>query len=197
MDQQLPLFESPRPPAAKYSFFLALFPDPGTARRIVEIGNGLRRKHGMQGKLRPIGHLHISMHGLGHGSEMPDVVVEGLGETCGTVAARTQPFEVKFDRVFSFRNRPGNNPLVLVGNDHGNGPLKKFHQLLELQLVTDRLSPGPNARFEPHITLLYDEKSLPPAPVGSVSWRVEEIVLVRSEVGATKYLRMARWPLGG
>ena len=97
----------------------------------------------------------------------------------------------------SFRGRLGNHPLVLAGDDQRNTTLKKLYQSLEVQLVKNRLSSRPNNKFVPHVTLLYDKQILSPTPIDPVVWRVEEIVLVRSEVGATKYERPGHWKLGG
>jgi 2'-5' RNA ligase len=196
-DQQLLLFESPRPQIGKYSFFFAVFPNPHTAERIVELGNTFRCKHGMQGRLRPLSHLHVSLHFFGYGSDVSKTLARVLAPACKAATAQTLPFEVEFDRVLSFRGRPGNHPLVLVGDDRGNEPLRKLHQLLEVQLVKNRLSTVPNTKFVPHITLLYDKQNLAAQPIDSVAWKVEELVLVRSEVGATKYQRVSRWALGG
>jgi 2'-5' RNA ligase len=66
-----------------------------------------------------------------------------------------------------------------------------------VQLVKSRLASRPNSKFVPHVTLLYDKQILAPMPIDPVIWRVEEMVLVRSEVGVTKYERPGRWKLGG
>jgi 2'-5' RNA ligase len=66
-----------------------------------------------------------------------------------------------------------------------------------VQLIKSRLSSRPNSKFVPHVTLLYDRQVLAPTPINPVAWKVEEIVLVRSEVGATKYEKPGRWKLGG
>ena len=197
MDQQLSLFESRRPDGGKYSFFLALFPDPNIAEQMIELGNTIRRENGMHGRLRPLSHLHVSLHFFGYGSDISEALAAILTPTCKAVATQTPPFDIESDCAMSFRGRPGNNPLVLKGDDQKNMALKKLHQSLEVQLVKNRLSSRPNNKFVPHVTLLYDRQLLAPTPIDPVTWRVEEIVLVRSEVGVTKYERPGRWRLGG
>ena len=196
MDQQLSLFESRRPNDGKFSFFLALFPDPNTAERVIELGNKIRRENGMHSRLRPLTHLHVSLHFFGYGSDVSQTLAAVLDPTCKAVAAQTPPFDIELDHVMSFRGRPGNHPLVLVGDDQRNAALKKLHQSLEVQLVKSRLSSHPSNKFVPHATLLYDKQIVSPTPIDSVIWRVEEMILVRSEVGATKYERPGRWKLG-
>jgi len=196
MDQQLPLFESRRPIGGKYSFFLALFPDPNTAGRMIKLGNKIRGENGLQGRLRPLTHLHVSLHFFGYCSDVSATLAAAFNPPGEAVASQMPPFYIELDCVMSFRGRPGNNPLVLVGCDQKNTALKKLHQSLEVQLVKSRLSSRPNNKFVPHVTLLYDKQILAPTPIAPVIWRVEEIVLVRSEVGATKYERPGRWRLG-
>jgi 2'-5' RNA ligase len=50
-------------------------------------------------------------------------------------------------------------------------------------------------KFHPHLTLLYDKQSSIKASVNPVTWTAEEIVLVCSEVGRTKYHRLGAWKL--
>jgi 2'-5' RNA ligase len=49
----------------------------------------------------------------------------------------------------------------------------------------------------PHLTLLYDKKHFDSTGIKPVFWTVREIVLVASEVGATKYHLLGRWEFGG
>lgn len=196
MAEQLSLFESRQPSSAKYSYFLALFPDSNTAEQLITLGNQIRSAHEMHSRLRPLIHLHISLHFFGCGSDVSKTLVQVLDPICKAVTAQTPPFDIDLDRVMSFRGRPGNNPLVLVGDDQRNTPLKSFHQLLEAKLVQNRLASRPNNKFVPHVTLLYDRQLLSPTSVAPVTWKAEEIVLVRSEAGATKCERPGRWKLG-
>ncbi len=177
--------------------FLAHFPDPGTAAHILELAARIRQQHGLTGRLRPPGHLHITLHWLGDYAEVPETVVESAGQACAAVAARMPSFEVTLDAVSSFRGRPGNHPLILARSGEGNAPLIKFHQALGTELAKRQCYNKNGPPFSPHLTLLYDKQVLQKQPVEPVSWAVSEIVLVRSEVGATKYHRLGRWTLGG
>ena len=192
MYKQLSLFETPRPRRPQYSLFLAIFPGYRTARQIIDLGIALRRTHGMFGRVRPISHLHVSLLFLGHASDVPETVVETVGHICKAVTAVTSPFEIKFDRVLSFRGQPGNHPLVLVDSNHVNDGVRNLHGLLRAKFAK-YVSSTP--KFLPHLTLLYDKHKITPKPIEPVSWLVKEVVLVRSEVGATKYHWLGRWVL--
>lgn len=196
MDNQLTLFKTSQLGFPKYSLFLAIFPDQRTAQQITGLGNTFRQKHGLLGKMRPIGHLHVSLLSIGHATDVPETVIETVSHMCKAVAAITSPFEIKFGRVLSFRGKPGNYPLVLTDDNHGNDGIRKLHGLLWSRF--SRLFPASvsSPKFMPHLTLLYDKKQLVPELIEPVCWRVKEIALVRSEVGATKYCWLGRWTLG-
>src|SRR5215217_7923789 len=91
--------------------FLAAVPDAGTAERIHLLAGVLKRAHHFDGKLIAPERLHISLFALGG---LPE------GQLCAAWEAamevRTEPFEVSFDRAASFRGRPDNRPLVLIGD---------------------------------------------------------------------------------
>jgi 2'-5' RNA ligase len=98
---------------------------------------------------------------------------------------------VTFDHVTTFLRDAEVHPIVLVGNQGANAPLKELHRLLgeELHFPVEA-----NANFRPHVTLLYD-RPVEDEPIDPVSWRVKEVVLVRSHVGKTKYDWLGRWEL--
>lgn len=196
MDQQLALFDTPKPLPSKFSVFLAILPDHFTAQRIAEFTEGLRLRYGLRGKPRPTHHLHITLHHLGYYNEVPEHVVRTVGLACETVVAVTPAFDVKLDAVLSFGNRPGNHPLVLINRGGGTAELLRFRQALGRELAKQAFPGIGDSSFTPHFTLLYDKQRILEEPVDSVSWRVGEIALVRSETGKTLYEPLGRWKLG-
>ena len=195
MNEQLELFAPAKRPPSRGSLFLAAFPDRSTAQRLSHLAAGIRNKHRLTGRQRPPDHFHVTLHYLGDESEVPENVVHAVGRACEAVADREASFEVHLDRVASFSGRPGNCPLVLIGSQDGIAALRRLHEVLVSELAK-HMRLGKDLKFKPHLTLLYDKQSLVEEPVEAVSWRIEEIVLVRSEVGATKYQRLGAWKLG-
>src|SRR5215207_4597379 len=92
--------------------FLAAVPDPGTAERIHRLAGVLKRAHKFDGKLIAPERLHISLFFLGDTSECVIRAASGAA-----TELRTEPFEVSFDRIASFRGRSGNRPFVLIGEN--------------------------------------------------------------------------------
>lgn len=195
MTQQLTLFETPEPTPAKYGVFLAVFPDSLTAHHISKQAMRIREKHGLYGRVRPLNHLHVSLCPLGGCSDVSEKIIHFVGKICATVVATISPFEVRFDRVISFRGGHANCPLVLINRSDGNAKLMRLYQALDAEFSRYWHRNSGSSKFNPHITLLYDKQSIPEEPVEPVSWTVDEIVLVFSEVGATKYECLERWKL--
>ena len=188
---QLDLFPTQEPRPTGYSLILAVFPDEHTARDIYELATNLRHKHRLSGRVRPLSHLHISLPCLLNVSDKLDRVVESVDRACKAIADTTPPFEITLDRASSFGGQPMKHALVLAGSKDGNAELKAFHRLLAAKLSNRGKSPS----FTPHMTLLYDRK-IAEEPISPVRWKVNEVILVLSHVGATKYDRLGRWTLG-
>jgi len=103
-------------------------------------------------------------------------------------------FAVAFDRAASFRGRPGNQPLVLRGDDGVIG-LTMLQDAVGSALEMAGL--GPRApHYTPHLTLLYGDRFVADHPVEPVGWTVHEFVLVHSLLGRSRYLPLARFALG-
>jgi RNA 2',3'-cyclic 3'-phosphodiesterase len=199
MDSQLELFASiPSDPKRRsQSVFLALFPDPATADRIIEQASHLRRTHGLTGRLRPVRHLHLSLHHLGRFLEVPPWLVSGTTEICEAITARVPPFEIALDRVLSFRSGKARRPFVLASRPDANPALQAFHYLLGEALARAGLSADGRASLTPHVTMLYDPQMIEEMAVETVGWRVSELALIGSHVGETKYDWLQRWELRG
>ena len=196
MNEQLSLFETPRPGGPDYNLVLAIFPDNYAAQQISELGNSLRKMHGLRGKLRPVAHLHVSLPIPRRVMHPPETVIERIGRACKAVAPIISPFEIKLDRVMSFRGQTGNRAVVLLNNNHESDGIMSLHRLLCAEFSKLGSTASSTPKFEPHLTILYDQQELTPKPIAPVCWRVREIVLVLSEVGATQYHRLGCWALG-
>ena len=166
--------------------FLAIVPDPATAERIHRLAGVLKRAHRFDGRLIAPDRLHVSLFSL---TGLPDRQVCAAREAATDF--RTGPFEVSFDRTASFRGGSGNRPFVLIGED-GLRRLQSFRQTLAAALTRGGLRRLANTNFTPHVTLLYDARSVDEYPVQPVVWTVGEFVLVHSLRG---HRHIARWGL--
>jgi 2'-5' RNA ligase len=166
--------------------FLAIIPDAETAARIHRLAGVLKRAHQFSGKLIEPARLHVSLFFFGGLSE------QDIRSACAAASdVQIAPFEVSFDRTASFRGKRGSRPFVLVG-DNGLQQLVLFRRMLGEAMLLRGLRRVASTNFMPHVTLLYDARSVEEYPVEPIAWTVNEFVLIRSLRG---HECLARWPL--
>jgi 2'-5' RNA ligase len=179
------------PPAN--SVFFALCPDPYAARRLDRVAWYLRHKHRLNGRPLADRRLHVSLCNIGDYARLTSEAAAAIDEAVAMITM--PPFLVAFNEAKSFKS--GNKqPVVLVGED-GVAGLMQFQR--ELVAALDRTGIGRRKRrlYNPHVTLLYDDRRIPDQPVEAISWIVREFVLVCSLHGQGRHIPLARWPLRG
>lgn len=173
-------------------YFFAVLPDAASAAQIDALALALRRSHDLAGQPLGLRRYHVSLAGTGWPGEAPAGHVEAL-KAVGR-ALRAPVFDVGFDRLARFAHNAARPALVLA-------PTESLVALCRLQAaigagLRSLGFVGPS-RFNPHLTLLYDEKPVAEARVALVRWRVREVVLIRSVHGEGRHRHLARWPFGG
>jgi 2'-5' RNA ligase len=86
--------------------------------------------------------------------------------------------------------------VVLLGDD-GVAGLWKLQHIIDDALKKAGLGRLGRSRSTPHMTLLYDDRSIPEQFVEPVVWTVQEFVLIRSLMGQSHHIEFDRWPLLG
>jgi RNA 2',3'-cyclic 3'-phosphodiesterase len=178
--------------------FFALFPSEETIPQIVKIFQQLRDENGLTGKSLANDRLHVTLHHVGdYAGGLPNGLVEAAQSVAATIAMPA--FDVTFDRAMSFAGRPRNRPFVMRGNekhDGGLAALMAFQKTMYLAMCRAGLQgPRANAKFAPHVTLMYDDQGIPEQEVEPVSWLAHDFVLVHSLLGLTRHIHLGRWPL--
>lgn len=175
---------------SSHALFFAVKPDATAVAHLLALGRRLREQHGLKGRLFDPARLHVTLHFFGRFPSLDESFVEGLCQAAGEV--RGQPFPLRFDRVGSFK-RPSNAPLVMRASDDAPGA-KALHQQLAEALTRHGLGARLDRRFVPHLTLLYDDKSLPEHEVDPIEWTADAFELVHSETGRGHRV-LHHWPL--
>jgi 2'-5' RNA ligase len=188
---QLSFFD---PAPATDRLFFALFPDAATAEGIARRASELRESHGLRGRPLLTDRFHITLNHLGDHAGLRRDLVEAATEAAA--AMRFPAFRVTFDRVESFKGRPGNRPLVLRG-DQGLGDLLAFQRELGAAMARAALGRWVEKQFTPHVTLLYDDAAIEGASIEPITWTVDEFVLVHSLLSQTRHIHLDRWKLNG
>jgi len=172
--------------------FFAVMPDAATAQRIAALAQRLRGELGLRGQPRPTAHFHITLHHLGDYVGLPaDVLAQARAAAAGVAQAG---FDVIFDHVASF-NAKRKLPLVLRGQEPALAELVQLQQALGQRMATCGLGRRVEKLFVPHLTLLYDDRSIAPQVIEPLRWRVDELLLVHSLLGRTEHRVLGRWPL--
>src|ERR1700735_4932660 len=190
MPEQFSMAGFDPPPKLTDRLFFAIFPDTPTAVRIAQVAQGLRTEHGLKGRPLETGRFHITLHHLGDYPGLRQDIVETAIKAAATVVAA--PFDVTLDRTLSFSTRGGNRPFVLRGSG-GVVALTAFQQTLGAAL--GRVGLGgreTKLQYTPHVTLLYDDALVAERPCDAVAWRVREFVLVRTQLGRSAHIPLAR-----
>ena len=175
--------------------FFAIVPDAKAASRIERLARELRGDLGLRGKLIERERLHVTLFFVGDFAGVPDGAVDALSRIAGSVTDTTAPFEVGFDRVASFPRKDRRRPLVLQGDD-GVLALTALHERLQAAMAEAALAPRAT-RYTPHLTLLYDDRTVADLMIDPIIWPVREFVLVHSLIGRSRHETIARLPLRG
>jgi 2'-5' RNA ligase len=202
MTQLSDLFGAIPPPKPTDRLFFALFPSEEAISQIVKTSQQLRDEHGLTGKSLSNDRLHVTLHHVGdYAGGLPNGLVEAAQDVAAKIAMSA--FEVTFDRAMSFAGRPRNRPFVLRGNENvkqgsegGLAALMAFQKTMYLAMCRAGLQgPRANAKFAPHVTLMYDDQGISEQAVEPVSWSAHDFVLVHSLLGQTRHIHLGRWPI--
>jgi 2'-5' RNA ligase len=174
--------------------FFGLLSRANSAMEISKAADGLRRLHGLKGRLIEPERLHVSLHAIGQYDGLPNSIIERAYKAAAMVS--TPPFPLMFDRVASFDNQSEKRPFVLrPGNDLAR--LLKLHSVLGEAMKRTRIGRYVRPHFAPHMTLLYDSRVVRERPIEPIRMDVQDFALVHSLVGQRRYIELARWPLPG
>lgn len=178
--------------AALNRYFFAVVPARPVALQIDALAHDLRRSLGLRG--RPIGseRYHLSLCGAGWLGEAPVEIVATLKKIGGSVSGPI--FDVAFDHAVRF-GRPGGKRAFVLASSETLSALNVLQRVLRRAMAAAKLPPP--SQFNPHLTLLYDEKPVPETDVPHLRWTVRDFVLIRSVHGESRHEHLARWPLGG
>jgi 2'-5' RNA ligase len=171
--------------------FFAVYPDAPARERLVRLARSLRERHGLQGRPFAPERLHITLAMAGDHVGLPPQLLERAVAAGGAI--RAAPFVVSLDRVETFV-RPRNRPCVLLVGE-GIAALSALHDTLARALAELAVVPREQRAYRPHLTLQYDDRGPPAQAIEPIGWTVGEVVLVRSLLGRSQHLPLARWRL--
>lgn len=164
------------------NFFLALMPP---ADCLNDIFAAQKLVHG--GKLMNAPRLHITMYLL-------DPEALNLGASLGRLQALMSAASLPAARVIFDQVVGASGTGLLLGTDRMEGMFGLRDRLVAL-LEPQGIVQFPHYRFNPHMTLMRGKVEKSQIAVDPISWDAQEIALVHSFVGQSRYEIMATWPL--
>ena len=176
------------------NIFFAVCPDEAAAAQIHHIAKSIGAEFGLRSRLLDRLCLHITLHGVGEYEGLPRSRIAQANEAAHSISMPA--FDVGFDRAMSFGGNGQNRPLVLRGSV-GHAELRRLHRLLGEAMRRAGLWRTVRNSFTPHVTLLYDSRSVAETPVPLVRWTVREFFLVHSPQGHSRHNHLSRWELDG
>lgn len=171
-----------RPPV--YRYFLA-FLLPGATRATVD---DTRRRYGLRRKLVPTARLHKTL-----------VVSEDYDEPQPRLASRAM---TAMDGLALGSCTVSLDTLYCTDGWAGLAPRRRLSDLAYVQRCIERCVTAAGFpvrhrfRFNPHVTLAYGHGAGPTLHIPPIGWAPDEVVLIESWVGRTRYRVLGRWPLG-
>jgi 2'-5' RNA ligase len=183
--------ESPvRPGPDRHPVFFAILPPPGVEpelRRAVDAS----RRWGVSARLGAPETRHVSLVALGFAQLLAPASRSAAEAAAAALALPA--FALRFDRIASFRAKPGNKrPLVLLPADPA--PLAALTTALRNAMMDHGFLPQrPPSQF--HLTLCYDRADIRTRPIDPVEFTADRLTLVRSLYGQTRYEHWGEWRL--
>ncbi len=178
-----------------HRLLFVLRPSAEVASKALEIAGVYRNAHSLTGPSRPHELLHVTMNGVGAYSRLPDDIVFGAEQVAAAV--RSRPFDIVLDEVMSFRHPDQPQAFVICGRQE-NEALMDLRQQIQEGLYEAGLPYNAGGHLTPHMTLLYDRKTVLPEKLDRpLRWTIREFLLIHSIYGKSEHHVLGRWPLLG
>lgn len=178
--------------AQQHRLFFALRPTPGAVQAIVAARQQACERHGLKGRPVAAERLHVTLHWLADHDEFPRALCDAACAAGAKLAA--EPFDVRFDQVGSIGGARDPGPLVLSGGEN-LAALRRFQRALGDEMKAAGIGHYARSHFKPHVSLLYPGVYVAREAIEPLEWRVDELLLIDSHVGAGVHELLGRWPL--
>ena len=182
---------SPRP---THGLFFAIMAPPEVSGKISDTFRTFRNQYPFRKGMIAGNRLHMSLVPMFAGDRLPDDIIR-TSTTIGS-AIRFLEFNVVFDTALSFRNRREERPFVIVADRETSQTVNSLvHQIQNICCILSGSRGSRNRSITPHITVAWDRLSVPARAIEPIVLPAEEIALVHSHIGKSRYDILASWPL--
>ncbi|UVO51089.1 2'-5' RNA ligase family protein [Sphingomonas sp. SUN019] len=172
-------------PPVLHRFFFAIRPPIVLARQIAEAAGWFDGARGRQTPER----LHITLVILDDFASWPPTIVAALREVGRLIAAA--PFVITLDTA------AGSSHSIALRPRRCNAALDNLRRQIAVHVGAAGVAERIGYRFSPHLTLGYREGRPFSQPIAPISWTVDTLELIHSQVGRTRHNVVDRWMLTG
>lgn len=178
----------------KHGLFFATMVPAADAEAISRLFHDFRIRYGIQKHQIAENRLHVSLLPILAADCLPEQIIQ-LSLLVGS-AVRFVEFDLTLNRVLSFRSRQDEKPLVLaadIASAHTTDLLANH-----IRHTLSMVSGHPTYRtghINPHVTLAWAPQCVPEQLVPPVTLPVQEVALIHSHIGKSRYDILGRWPL--
>jgi 2'-5' RNA ligase len=169
-----------------HRLFFALKPSAEAIREIAEERGriGVAKRHVLDHR------LHVTLWAL----DLPMSPTAGTIERLCAAAAKVRGPALRL----VLQEAASNGKVTVLKPGEPMPVLKAFQQKLALAIADAGIWPNRGFRFDPHVTLAYEQEESFRRPVWCpIGWRSHEFVLIHSLVGLTEHVELGRWSLEG
>lgn len=136
----------------------------------------------------------MSLFSVFSADSLPDRIIHSSLLTGGAI--RFVEFTLTLDRVLTYRNKQEQKPLVLAADTASSYTANRLVYLVQRTFfILSGLPAHPLKPISPHVTLAWDHLQLPEQPITPIALPVQEVALVHSHVGKSRYDILGRWKL--
>lgn len=169
---------------------------PAEARPVISAClDSFRSRYPLRAKPMAPERLHISLKAMHIGDHLPDKIVE-MASRMGD-AIRFEQFQIRLDRALSYKNRKPKKPFVLASSN-GTRCINELGEHIALaQVMLSGARRNTYRPISPHVTLVWDTFMVPEHPITPISITVQQVTLVHSHIGQSRYEFLGDWPLVG
>lgn len=137
--------------------------------------------------------LHLSLVHVFAGDALPEAVI-GFSRIVGN-AIRFDQFSLTLTSALTYRNSGKKKPFVLATGPASERVSRLAAQIGRAQSFLSRNHKGTRGSISPHVTLIRDKAVIPKQQIAPVIIPVQEVALVHSHSGQSRYDILGRWPL--
>lgn len=186
-------FATAHPANSQHGLFFAIMVPHNESAQLTACFQAFRRIYPFQCTPITPDRLHLSLHAVYRGTELPDEEIQ-TAVMAGDMI-QTKPFAITFRSALTCPSPKSKAPFVLSTDE---SPEALDRLCFKIGSAHSMMSWDQDYRprlISPHVTLAWDRIVVPRTPIAPITMTAREFALVCSYIGLSEYDIVKRWPL--